>query len=56
MGYSKLSIGKSIRGDIFDNWHTNFYAKMSSTNIDISMKKSFTPPISTALDYMDYKR
>ena len=34
----RLPSGKQLKGKIFDNWHTNFIAKMSQARIDDILK------------------
>ena len=51
----KLPWGKSLKGKIFDEWHTNFLAKMSQARIDDIMEENFVRPLPTDPDYPLFK-
>ena len=41
---SRLPAGKSLKGKIFNDWHTNFLAKMSQARIDKILDENFKRP------------
>ena len=46
---------KSLKGKIFDNWHTNFNAKMSQARIDNILDENFIRPDPGGGNYSQFK-
>ena len=51
----RLPAGKSLKGKIFDDWHTNFVAKMSQARIDEILEENFMRPDENDAEYPDFK-
>ena len=51
----RLPAGKLLKGKIFDNWHTNFLAKMSQARINDILDENFVRPDTKDKDYPIFK-
>ena len=51
----KLPAEKSLRGKIFDDWHTSFYTKMCQANINDIMQKDYKVPNEKDMECQHYK-
>ena len=51
----RLPAGKLLKGKIFDDWHTNFFAKVSQARIDKILNENFTQPDTNYKDYPIFK-
>ena len=51
----KLPPNKTLRGQTFDDWHVNFYAKMCQARVDSILRKGYVKPGELDDKYEEYK-